>query len=43
MKTRKLIQRLNRAELQHNLNKAKDLWFKILKKSFKHKDTHSVK
>ena len=42
MKTKKLILKLNRAEIQHNLDKAKKLWFKLLKKSFKHKHTEVV-
>jgi hypothetical protein len=43
MKTKKLILKLNKAEMKHNLDKVKELWFKILKKSVKHKNTHSVK
>jgi hypothetical protein len=43
MKVKKLIAKLNRAEFEHNLEKVKRLWFKLLKKSIKHKDTHSVK
>jgi hypothetical protein len=43
MKTKKLILKLNKAEMKHNLIKVKELWFKILKKSVEHKNTHSVK
>ena len=43
MKVKKLILKLNRAELQHNVEKAKKFWFKLLKKSLKHKNTHSVR
>jgi hypothetical protein len=35
--------KLNRAEYNHQLEKVKKLWFKILKKSFKHKHTESVR
>ena len=42
MKTKKLILKLNRAEFQHNLDKVKKLWFKLLKKSIKHKHTEAV-
>ena len=43
MKVKKLIIKLNKAELQHNLVKIKDLWFKLLKKSLKHKHTEAVR
>jgi hypothetical protein len=43
MKVKKLILKLNKAELEHNLKKAKELWFKILKKSFKGKHTEAVR
>ena len=43
MKVKKLILKLNRAELKHNLVKVKELWFKLLKKSFKGKHTSAVK
>jgi len=43
MKVKKLIMKLNRAELNHNMEKVKKFWFKILKKSFKGKHTESVK
>jgi len=42
MKVKKLILKLNKAEIQHNLEKAKKLWFKILKKSLHHKHTETV-
>jgi hypothetical protein len=42
MKTKKLIMKLYRAEFEHNLEKAKKLWMKILKKSVKHKHTETV-
>jgi len=43
MKTKKLILKLNKAEVEHNMKKAKEFWFKLLKKSLKHKHTESVK
>jgi len=43
MKVKKLIMKLNRAEVQHNLEKAKKFWFKLLKKSIKHKHTEAVR
>jgi hypothetical protein len=43
MKVKKLIQKLNKAEFEHNLEKVKKFWFKLLKKSFKGKHTQSVK
>jgi hypothetical protein len=43
MKVKKLIMRLNRAELEHNLKKAKELWLKLLKKSLKGKHTEAVR
>jgi hypothetical protein len=43
MKVKKLILKLNKAEIEHNLEKVKKLWFKLLKKSLKHKHTESVK
>jgi hypothetical protein len=42
MKLKRLIEKLNRAEFEHNLDKAKKFWLKILKKSFKHKHTENV-
>jgi len=43
MKTNKLIFKLNKAEFKHKAEKAKELWFKILRKSFKGKPTQSVR
>lgn len=43
MKVRKLVMKLNKAEIEHNLSKAKELWFKLLKKSLKGKHTETVK
>jgi predicted transcriptional regulator len=42
MKIEKLVRKLNKAEIEHNINKVKALWFKILKKSLKHKHTERV-
>jgi len=35
--------KLNKAEIEHNLEKAKKFWFKLLKKSIKGKHTEAVK
>jgi hypothetical protein len=43
MKTQKLVLKLNRAEFNHQKRKAKKLWLKILRKSFKRKKTQSVR
>jgi len=43
MKVKKLISKLYRAEIEHNIEKAKKFWFKLLKKSLKHKHTEAVK
>jgi hypothetical protein len=43
MKVKKLIMKLNKAEMEHNLDKVKKFWFKLLKKSFKHKHTEAVR
>ena len=43
MKVKKLVLKLNRAEVEHNLEKAKKLWIKLLHKSLKHKHTEAVK
>jgi hypothetical protein len=43
MKVKKLIMKLNKAEVQHNLEKAKKFWLKLLEKSLKGKNTHAVK
>ena len=43
MKVKKLVMKLNKAEIEHNLSKVKELWFKLLKKSLKGKHTETVK
>jgi hypothetical protein len=43
MKVKKLIEKLNKAEVEHKLDKAKKFWFKLLKKSLNHKHTEAVK
>jgi len=43
MKIKKLILKLNKAEFEHNLEKVKKLWFKLLKKSLKGKHTEAVR
>jgi len=43
MKVKELIKKLYKAEVQHNMAKAKKLWLKLLKKSLKHKHTEAVK
>jgi len=42
MKIEKLVRKLNKAEFEHRVNRVKELWFKILKKSLKHKHTERV-
>ena len=42
MKIKKLIKKLNQAEFEHKVDQVKKLWFKILKKSLKHKHTERV-
>ena len=42
MKIETLVKKLNRAEAEHKLNKVKKIWFRILKKSLKHKHTEQV-
>ena len=42
MKIEKLVRKLNQAEVEHRIKRAKELWFKILKKSLKHKHTERV-
>lgn len=42
MKIKKLVSKLNKAEIEHNLKKVKKIWFKILKKSLDHKHTEKV-
>lgn len=43
MKVKKLVMKLNKAEVEHNVEKVKKFWFKLLKKSLRHKHTESVK
>lgn len=43
MKVKKLVAKMYRAILAHDTEKEKELWFKALKKSLKHKRTHAVK
>ena len=43
MKVKELIKELYKAEVEHNVEKVKKLWFKLLKKSLKHKHTEAVK
>jgi hypothetical protein len=43
MKTKKLILKLNQAEVKHQMDKVKELWLKLLKKSLKGKNTSAVK
>ena len=42
MKLRKLRKELYRSIFEHNLEKEKKIWLKILKKSVKHKHTADV-
>ena len=43
MKVQKLVQKLHKACLEHNTEKEKKIWFKILNKSLKNKNTQIVK
>jgi hypothetical protein len=43
MKVKKLILKLHQAAVTHNTKKEKKIWFKLLKKSLKHKHTEAVK
>lgn len=43
MKVKKLILQMYQAILKHDTQKEKTLWFKILRKSTNHKNTHVVK
>ena len=43
MKVQALIKKLYGAVINHDNNKEKKIWKKILKKSLKHKNTHSVR
>lgn len=42
MKTKKLVRKMYRACVRHNVKKQKKLWFKLLKKSLKNKHTEVV-
>lgn len=42
MKVRKLVKKLNQAEVDHDLEKVKQLWLKLLKKSLAHKHTEQA-
>jgi len=42
MKVKALVKKLNQAELNHNIDKVKRVWFKLLKKSLKHKHTEKA-
>lgn len=42
MTTQKLVRKMYRACVRHNVKKQKKLWLKLLKKSLKHKHTESV-
>ena len=43
MKVKELIEKLYKAEIEYDIPLVKKLWFKLLKKSLKHKHTESVK
>jgi hypothetical protein len=43
MKIRKLRKKLYKAIFNHDLTKEKNIWFKILKKSIKHKHTEDIR
>lgn len=43
MKVKELIKKLHKAIVERNSDKEKKVWFKILKKSLKHKHTEAVK
>jgi len=43
MKIQVLIRKLHKAIFEHNDAKEKKFWFKILKKSVKHKHTEAVR
>ena len=42
MKVRKILNKLHKACLKHNVEKEKRLWLEALKKSLKRKNTHSI-
>jgi hypothetical protein len=43
MKVKELIEKLYKAEINHDMPLIKKLWFKLLKKSLKGKHTEAVK
>jgi len=43
MKVKLLIKKLHKAIFEHDSAKEKKVWFKILKKSVKHKHTETVR
>jgi hypothetical protein len=43
MKVKKLTRKMYRACLAHDTKKEKIIWFKLLKKSLKHKKTYIIK
>jgi hypothetical protein len=43
MKVKELIEKLYKAEIEHNMPLVKKLWYKLLKKSLKGKHTEAVK
>ena len=43
MKINKILKKMYDACINHNKVKEKKMWFKALKKSFKHKNTYAVK
>jgi len=43
MKVRKLVQKMYGAIINGDKKKEKQLWFKALRKSLKHKNTHIIK
>jgi hypothetical protein len=43
MKVKELVNKLHKAIFEHDAAKEKKVWFKILKKSLKHKNTFNVK
>lgn len=42
MKTKKLVRKMYRACVRHNVKKQKKLWLELLKKSLEHKHTEVV-
>lgn len=43
MKTQKILKKMYQACIDHDVKEEKKLYFKILKKSLKHKKTHAIK